>query len=81
MIGGLGLLLMERLPQGLVEQHVFGQTLGLAIVQIAWLLIAITIVTVLAIVVRTDNGCGSTSTRGRPPGWVCCCSRSSLAGT
>ena len=37
MIGGLGLLLMERLPQGLVEQHVFGQTLGLAVVQIAWL--------------------------------------------
>ena len=31
--------LMERLPQGLVEQHVFGATLGLATVQIAWLLI------------------------------------------
>ena len=55
MIGGLGLLLMERLPQGLVEQHVFGQTLGLAVVQIAWLLIAITIVTILAIVVRNDS--------------------------
>jgi cell division protein FtsW (lipid II flippase) len=55
MIGGLGLLLMERLPQGLVEQHVFGQTLGLAVVQIAWLLIAIAIVTILAIVVRNDS--------------------------
>ncbi len=55
MIGGLGLLLMERLPQGLVEQHVFGQTLGLAVVQIAWLLIAITIITILAIVVRSDS--------------------------
>src|SRR4051794_24067761 len=32
LIGGLGLLLMERLPQTLVEQHVFGQTLGLATV-------------------------------------------------
>ena len=55
MIGGLGLLLMERLPQGLVEQHVFGQTLGLAVVQLAWLLIAITIITILAIVVRSDR--------------------------
>jgi cell division protein FtsW (lipid II flippase) len=55
MIGGLGLLLMERLPQGLVEQRVFGQVLGLATVQIIWLLIAITIITVLAIVVRSDN--------------------------
>jgi len=55
MIGGLGLLLMERLPQGLVEQHVFGETLGLATVQIAWLLIAVTIITILAIVVRSDN--------------------------
>lgn len=55
MIGGLGLLLMERLPQGLVEQHVFGQTLGLAVVQIVWLLIAIAIMAVLAIVVRSDR--------------------------
>jgi cell division protein FtsW (lipid II flippase) len=55
MIGGLGLLLMERLPQGLVEQHVLGQTLGLAVVQVAWLLIAIGIIAVLAIVVRSDS--------------------------
>ena len=55
MIGGLGLLLMERLPQSLVEQHVFGATLGLATVQIAWLLIAVAIITILAIVVRSDN--------------------------
>jgi cell division protein FtsW (lipid II flippase) len=55
LIGGMGLLLMERLPQSLVEQHVFGTTLGLATVQIAWLLIAVTIITVLAIVVRSDN--------------------------
>jgi cell division protein FtsW (lipid II flippase) len=55
MIGGLGLLLMERLPQNLVEQHVLGQTLGLASVQIVWLLIAVAIVTILAIVVRSDS--------------------------
>ena len=55
MIGGLGLLLMERLPQSLVEQHVFGQTLGLAVVQLVWLLVAIAIVAVLAIIVRSDS--------------------------
>jgi cell division protein FtsW (lipid II flippase) len=55
MIGGIGLLLMERLPQSLVVQHLFGGSFGLASVQLAWLLIAIAIVTVLAIVVRSDS--------------------------
>jgi cell division protein FtsW (lipid II flippase) len=55
LIGGIGLLLMERLPQGLVVQHVLGGDFGLATVQIAWLLIAITIITILAIVVRSDS--------------------------
>jgi hypothetical protein len=46
MLGGISLLLMERLPQDLAGQ--FG---GLAQTQLIWLLLAITIVTVVAIVV------------------------------
>ena len=54
MLGGLGLLLMERLPQDLAGSA-FGDALGLAGVQLVWLLIAITVITVLAIVVRSDT--------------------------
>jgi cell division protein FtsW (lipid II flippase) len=55
LLGGLGLLLMARLPQNLVRQS-FGDTvLTLAPLQLVWLLIAITLVTVLAIAVRSDN--------------------------
>jgi cell division protein FtsW (lipid II flippase) len=50
MLGGLSLLLMERLPQDLAGQ--FG---GLAQTQLVWLLIALTVVTVVAIVVRSDS--------------------------
>jgi cell division protein FtsW (lipid II flippase) len=54
LLGGIGLLLMERLPQGLAGSA-FGNSLGLAGVQLLWLLIAITVITVLAIVVRSDT--------------------------
>ncbi|MDP9483451.1 MAG: FtsW/RodA/SpoVE family cell cycle protein [Chloroflexota bacterium] len=54
MLGGLGLLLMERLPQDQASSA-FGDALGLAGVQLLWLLIAITVITVLAIVVRSDT--------------------------
>ena len=37
MLGGISLLLMERLPQDLVTQTFFGTTLGLAQVQLVWL--------------------------------------------
>jgi cell division protein FtsW (lipid II flippase) len=50
MLGGISLLLMERLPQDLAGQ--FG---GLAQTQLAWLLVAIAITTVLAITVRSDS--------------------------
>jgi cell division protein FtsW (lipid II flippase) len=50
MLGGLSLLLMERLPQDLAGQ--FG---GLAQTQLVWLLLALTVVTVVAIVVRSDS--------------------------
>jgi cell division protein FtsW (lipid II flippase) len=55
MLGGLSLLLMERLPQDLVTQSFFGSTLSLAEVQLVWLLIALAIATTLGIVVRSDS--------------------------
>jgi cell division protein FtsW (lipid II flippase) len=54
LLGGISLLLMERLPQDLVTQQWFGQTVGLAQVQLVWLLLAIAIATTLGIVVRSD---------------------------
>ena len=55
MLGGISLLLMERLPQDLVQQTFFGTTLGLAQVQLVWLLISLAVMTTLAIVVRSDS--------------------------
>ncbi len=55
MLGGISLLLMERLPQDLVSQTFFGTTLGLAQVQLVWLLLGLTLATTLAIVVRSDS--------------------------
>jgi cell division protein FtsW (lipid II flippase) len=49
LLGGISLLLMERLPQSLAGQ--FG---GLAETQLVWLVLSIAIVTVLAIAVRSD---------------------------
>ena len=54
LLGGISLLLMERLPQDLVTQTFFGTELGLAQVQLVWLLVALTIATTLGIVVRSD---------------------------
>ena len=55
MLGGLSLLLMQRLPQDLVTQTFFGSTLGLGQVQLIWLLLAVTVATILGIVVRSDS--------------------------
>ena len=55
MLGGISLLLMERLPQDLVTQRFFGSQLGLAEVQLIWLLLGLAVATTLAIVVRSDN--------------------------
>ena len=54
MLGGISLLLMQRLPQDLVTQTFFGTTLGLAQVQLVWLLCALAVATTLGIVVRSD---------------------------
>jgi cell division protein FtsW (lipid II flippase) len=55
MLGGISLLLMERLPQDLVVQRFFGAELGLADVQLVWLVLSISIATTLAIIVRSDR--------------------------
>ncbi len=55
MLGGISLLLMERLPQDLVTQTFFGAKLGLSEVQLVWLVCALAIATTLGIVVRSDS--------------------------
>ena len=54
LLGGIGLLLMERLPQDLAGS-VFGDALGLAGAQLIWLVLAIAAIAVLAVVVRSDT--------------------------
>jgi cell division protein FtsW (lipid II flippase) len=54
LLGGIGLLLMERLPQSLVEQSFAGVTLGLADLQTLWLLVALVIAATIAVTVRSD---------------------------
>ncbi len=49
LLGGVGLLLLERLPQSLA-----GSLGGLAQTQLVWLLIGITVLTILAVTVRND---------------------------
>jgi cell division protein FtsW (lipid II flippase) len=55
MLGGISLLLMQRLPQDLVVQSFGGREFGLAQVQLIWLLGALIIATTLGIVVRSDS--------------------------
>ncbi|HJW23247.1 MAG TPA: FtsW/RodA/SpoVE family cell cycle protein [Candidatus Limnocylindrales bacterium] len=49
LLGGLGLLLMERLPQSLA-----GSLGGLAQTQLVWLLLGLAVLTLLAVTVRND---------------------------
>jgi cell division protein FtsW (lipid II flippase) len=55
MLGGLSLLLMERLPQNLASQELLGQTLGLADLQSAWLWLSFLLLAAVAIFVRSDG--------------------------
>ena len=55
MLGGISLLLMERLPQTQVQQSVAGLELGLGDIQLAWLILSFTLATVLAVTVRNDR--------------------------
>ena len=54
MLGGLGLLLMQRLPQSLVTQSFGDAEFSLGQVQLGWLLLALAIVAVVGTVVRSD---------------------------
>ena len=55
MLGGISLLLMQRLPQNLVTLEVGETTLGLGQIQLIWLVAAIAIATTIGIVVRSDT--------------------------
>jgi cell division protein FtsW (lipid II flippase) len=55
LLGGVSLLLMERLPQDLVTQSLGERELGLAASQLVWLVLAFTLLALLAIVVRNDD--------------------------
>jgi cell division protein FtsW (lipid II flippase) len=54
LLGGISLLLMERLPQSLVTQSLAGRTFGLASIQLGWLLLALAVITIVALAVRSD---------------------------
>ena len=53
LLGGISLLLMQRLPQGLVGGGCFGAQ-GLGQVQLVWLLLALAVATAAAVGVRSD---------------------------
>ena len=55
MLGGISLLLMERLPQGLVVQSIGPWRLGLGDIQLAWLILSFGLATILAVTVRSDR--------------------------
>ena len=54
LLGGISLLLMQRLPQALVTLTFGATKLGLGDVQLVWLILAIAVATTLSIVVRSD---------------------------
>jgi cell division protein FtsW (lipid II flippase) len=54
LLGGISLLLMERLPQSLVSQSLGGRNFGLASIQLGWLLLAIAVITGVAVTVHSD---------------------------
>jgi cell division protein FtsW (lipid II flippase) len=55
MLGGISLLLMERLPQTQVVQTVGPWKLGLGDVQLAWLILSFGLATAIAVTVRNDR--------------------------
>ena len=54
MLAGLGLLLMQRLPQDLARQGIGDAVLGLGQLQLIWLVLALAIVAAIGTVVRSD---------------------------
>lgn len=54
-LGGVGLLVMERLPQDLVVQEIGPWTLGLGELQLLWLGMALAVATTIAVAFRSDR--------------------------
>ena len=54
MLGGISLLLMQRLPQDLVTMQLGDTALGLGEVQLLWLVLGVGITATLAVAVRSD---------------------------
>ena len=54
-LGGIGLLVMERLPQDLVVQELGPWTLGLGDLQLLWLGVALAVATTIAVGLRSDR--------------------------
>jgi cell division protein FtsW (lipid II flippase) len=55
LLGGIGLLVMERLPQDLVVQQIGPWTLGLGDLQLAWLGVALAVTTAITVALRSDR--------------------------
>lgn len=55
MLGGIGLLLMQRLPQGLVTQSLGPVDLRLGQLQLLWLMVTLAVVMLLGALVRSDR--------------------------
>jgi cell division protein FtsW (lipid II flippase) len=55
LLGGISLLLMERLPQDLVTLDLGSTRLGLGDVQLIWLVLSIAVATAIGIAVRSDS--------------------------
>ena len=55
MLGGISLLLMERLPQQLVSQTVGPWQLGLGDIQLGWLILSFGLAIAIAVTVRSDR--------------------------
>ena len=55
LLGGISLLLMERLPQELVTIDLGSTHLGLGDVQLMWLVLSIAVATAIGIAVRSDS--------------------------
>jgi cell division protein FtsW (lipid II flippase) len=55
MLAGLGLLLMQRLPQELASQSLGDSVLGLGELQLVWLVLALGIVATIGTVIRSDS--------------------------
>jgi cell division protein FtsW (lipid II flippase) len=55
LLGGLSLLLMARLPQGMASQSFFGTLLPLAPLQLVWLVLGFSLLGIVAVFVRNDG--------------------------